>query len=333
MTLTARVFLRVLEYYTGIFFLTTNRVGVFDEAFKSRIHLALYFPPLKQKQTIAIWKVNLKRTLERRRGLMEADEHGILEFAEQQFKKGQPTQSNWNGRQIRNAFQTAAALAEYDAQDHMQKPHRGPIYCRLVIRHFDIVAQAAEQFDAYINTVSGVTADRSFHNSIRNDKFRHEAIKFNEKSVSSTQDPPLASKGRYFRSVSEDYEDQEPARSEPFQTPSSRRSYRQHEPIAEDFEIDERLGSSQSVQRQRIQPPRISHGLKQRSKHEGEVFTPETSSSKTHSHQTLYQSPARERDMVRRTPASLRRPSATQPLPEPEQEEPDYSDADSEGMN
>lgn len=33
------VFLRVLEYYAGILFLTTNRVGTFDEAFKSRIHM------------------------------------------------------------------------------------------------------------------------------------------------------------------------------------------------------------------------------------------------------------------------------------------------------
>lgn len=40
------VFLRVLEYFTGMLFLTTNRVGAFDEAFKSRIHISLYYPPL-----------------------------------------------------------------------------------------------------------------------------------------------------------------------------------------------------------------------------------------------------------------------------------------------
>jgi hypothetical protein len=37
------VFLRVLEYYSGILFLTTNRVGIMDEAFKSRIHVSLYY--------------------------------------------------------------------------------------------------------------------------------------------------------------------------------------------------------------------------------------------------------------------------------------------------
>lgn len=37
------VFLRVLEYYNGLLFLTTNRVGSIDQAFKSRIHLSLYY--------------------------------------------------------------------------------------------------------------------------------------------------------------------------------------------------------------------------------------------------------------------------------------------------
>ena len=31
------VFLRVLEYYEGILILTSNRVGIFDEAFMSRV--------------------------------------------------------------------------------------------------------------------------------------------------------------------------------------------------------------------------------------------------------------------------------------------------------
>ena len=40
------VFLRVLEYYEGILILTSNRVGTFDEAFRSRIQLALHYPTL-----------------------------------------------------------------------------------------------------------------------------------------------------------------------------------------------------------------------------------------------------------------------------------------------
>ncbi|KAI1254482.1 hypothetical protein MGN70_003886 [Eutypa lata] len=36
------VFLRTLEYYDGVLILTSNRVGTFDEAFQSRIQLALH---------------------------------------------------------------------------------------------------------------------------------------------------------------------------------------------------------------------------------------------------------------------------------------------------
>lgn len=45
------VFLRVLEYYSGILFLTTNKIGNFDEASKSRIHILLYYAPLDIKQS------------------------------------------------------------------------------------------------------------------------------------------------------------------------------------------------------------------------------------------------------------------------------------------
>lgn len=38
----------VLKYYNGILFLTTNRVGTLDEAFKSRVHLSLYYPAVRQ---------------------------------------------------------------------------------------------------------------------------------------------------------------------------------------------------------------------------------------------------------------------------------------------
>lgn len=42
------VFLRVLEYYDGILILTSNRVGAFDEAFKSRMQLAVHYLTLTE---------------------------------------------------------------------------------------------------------------------------------------------------------------------------------------------------------------------------------------------------------------------------------------------
>ena len=54
----------MLEYYNGILFLTTNRVGTLDEAFKSRIHMSLYYEPLGMKQTREIFKMNIEKLKE-----------------------------------------------------------------------------------------------------------------------------------------------------------------------------------------------------------------------------------------------------------------------------
>ncbi|KAE8380481.1 P-loop containing nucleoside triphosphate hydrolase protein [Aspergillus bertholletiae] len=55
------VFLRVLEYYEGILILTSNRVGTFDEAFISRIQLALHYPDLGPSQRYQIWQTFIDR--------------------------------------------------------------------------------------------------------------------------------------------------------------------------------------------------------------------------------------------------------------------------------
>lgn len=49
------IFLRVLEYYEGIMFLTTNRVETFDAAFQSRIHISLDYPELSAESRRTVW--------------------------------------------------------------------------------------------------------------------------------------------------------------------------------------------------------------------------------------------------------------------------------------
>ena len=48
------IFLRTLKYYSGILFLAINRIDSFDKAFKSRIHIFLYYPPLSESQTFKV---------------------------------------------------------------------------------------------------------------------------------------------------------------------------------------------------------------------------------------------------------------------------------------
>lgn len=55
------IFLRLLEYFQGILFLTTNRVETFDDAFQSRIHMALRYGDLNTKAKRAIWKMFLRK--------------------------------------------------------------------------------------------------------------------------------------------------------------------------------------------------------------------------------------------------------------------------------
>ncbi|KAJ4362085.1 hypothetical protein N0V83_011027 [Neocucurbitaria cava] len=80
------VFLRVLEYYAGVLMLTTNRVGEFDEAFRSRIHISLYYPKLDKDTTFEIWDMNLQLLKRKTKGLIDIDEKGIKEFYEKRWK-------------------------------------------------------------------------------------------------------------------------------------------------------------------------------------------------------------------------------------------------------
>ncbi|KAL8965519.1 MAG: hypothetical protein Q9197_006476 [Variospora fuerteventurae] len=96
------IFLRLLEYFQGILFLTTNRVETFDDAFQSRIHVALRYGELTTKAKRSVWKMFLDKVREK-----EGVETTV--FAKEDFDK--LARHNLNGRQIKNAVRTAQALA------------------------------------------------------------------------------------------------------------------------------------------------------------------------------------------------------------------------------
>ncbi|KAK8045966.1 hypothetical protein PG996_014030 [Apiospora saccharicola] len=159
------VFLRVLEYYTGILFLTTNRIGDFDEAFASRIHMSLHYPELDELKTKKVFKLNLDLMQERfdRQGRkIIYDRSSIENFAEQHFRTH--VYSRWNGRQIRNACQTALALAEYDAHgDRVPEEDDetdANITVALELRHFQLVQTAYLDFAKYLGDIRGTEGDR-----------------------------------------------------------------------------------------------------------------------------------------------------------------------------
>ncbi|KAF2643577.1 hypothetical protein P280DRAFT_478331 [Massarina eburnea CBS 473.64] len=128
-------FLRALEWYEGIIFLTTNRVDTFGDAFISRIHVQLYYP--------------------------DFDDEG---------------RRKWNGREIRNAFQTAVALAEYEGKKDAED--------RIILTddHLRSVVEMSRDFKVYLEDVhmasEGKRAER------RKERLDHEQSERRVKFVS-----------------------------------------------------------------------------------------------------------------------------------------------------
>ncbi|KAI0448830.1 hypothetical protein F5B21DRAFT_88493 [Xylaria acuta] len=176
------VFLRVLEYYNGILFLTTNRVGTLDEAFKSRVHLSLYYPALGRFQTEQIMRMNLERLdlIEKQRAgstpqnqlFIRKDQ--ICKFAVEHWDRHAENdgEGRWNGRQIRNAVQIAASLALYDRKTDQDEGAKGipPV---LDERHFETVEQTMTLFEGYMTKTRGGSATFiAKQRSERDDRFK-----------------------------------------------------------------------------------------------------------------------------------------------------------------
>lgn len=91
------IFLRTLERYEGILFMTTNRVDNMDAAFQSRIHVSLEYPDLTRESRRQIWG-NFVRGAALRSELSDQDLDQLSELS-------------LNGRQIKNVLKTSQLLA------------------------------------------------------------------------------------------------------------------------------------------------------------------------------------------------------------------------------
>lgn len=139
------MFLRTLEYYDGILILTSNRVGTFDEAFKSRIQLALHYDSLNGEQRKHIWYTFIKRLEELEEPIEAMDIHTNMEtLATKQM----------NGRQIRNAITTARQLALFEGN-------------KLNFRHLQESIRISGQFDEYLQELHGPDDRRMQDEGIR----------------------------------------------------------------------------------------------------------------------------------------------------------------------
>ncbi|KAH9903946.1 ATPase [Xylariomycetidae sp. FL2044] len=91
------IFLRTLEYYEGIMFMTTNRVENMDAAFQSRIHVSIHYPDLSRDSRRIIWTGILASP---------ATDQVVSEAEVEDLSR-----LDLNGRQIKNIIKTAQLLA------------------------------------------------------------------------------------------------------------------------------------------------------------------------------------------------------------------------------
>lgn len=97
------IFLRVLEYYEGILFLTTNRIDNIDLAFQSRIHISMSYPDLTDASRRVIWENFLK--------VLDAGGEKQRERLWTEGDLDELARVELNGRQIKNVLKNAALLS------------------------------------------------------------------------------------------------------------------------------------------------------------------------------------------------------------------------------
>jgi len=98
------IFLRLMDYYHGLLFLTSNRAEVIDSAFKSRITIRIDYPELDQASRREIWKVMLHHA--GLRPIISADRT----VSQENLDLDEISQIELNGRQIRNMTRLVKVL-------------------------------------------------------------------------------------------------------------------------------------------------------------------------------------------------------------------------------
>ncbi|ORY01802.1 P-loop containing nucleoside triphosphate hydrolase protein [Clohesyomyces aquaticus] len=100
------IFLRLLEYYQGTLFMTTNRVDNIDPAFQSRIHVHMEYKDLTTTSRKSVWRSFLDKL--------------PSNFSDDEVEE--IASVNLNGRQIKNVVKTAQLLA-LDEQQVLSKEY------------------------------------------------------------------------------------------------------------------------------------------------------------------------------------------------------------------
>jgi len=137
-------FLRKMEYFGGLLFLTTNRIDSMDEAFMSRVHVVMGFEKLGDNTRTSIWRSFFKKLRDEMKEITVSEEAEAYVLNDPEI-----VGMDWNGREIRNAFQTAIALAEYEVSERegYDEEKDGVV---VNAAHFKRVMEISRNFKSYV---------------------------------------------------------------------------------------------------------------------------------------------------------------------------------------
>lgn len=149
-----------MEYFKGLLFLTTNRVGQIDDAFISRVHVAFEYKRLDKSAREKIWK-NFFQKLGRER----PDD---IEIEKSARKYALDCDLELNGREIRNAIQTAIALAAAEARD--KRKTAIVVTERIITRVLDM----SKSFHDYVYKIR--QEDEADRSAARGDRYDYQIV-------------------------------------------------------------------------------------------------------------------------------------------------------------
>jgi AAA+ superfamily predicted ATPase len=109
-------------------FLTSNRVSVFDQAVKSRIHMALQYSPPGPETRRLIWGNHLARVPASERDIDVEEALDVL------------SETEMNGREISNAINTARTLAKSEGE-------------RLNLEYLSTIVMVWEEFERSLKNI------------------------------------------------------------------------------------------------------------------------------------------------------------------------------------
>lgn len=138
-------FLRRMEYFKGLLFLTTNRVGQIDDAFISRVHVAIGYQALDEETRRKVWSGFFRKLVRERAGKVQIASDAkkwVLETA---------GETSLNGRDIRNALQTAITLAEFESEE--DPDYDGALVTVVTKAHFQKVLEMCNRFSSYVTSI------------------------------------------------------------------------------------------------------------------------------------------------------------------------------------